>query len=133
MSDTDLVKALERLAIAVEQNTLALLDTRAPSLEPLVADAGLPMGNEEPPLPTAPPYVEVPGQFPPIQGPVVSVAPPPQAQVVSPIPPMPPGVCPEHHVAWTKFVQGGVSARTGRTFSSFWACPEKYCKQRPPR
>lgn len=133
MTDSALVAAVNRLATAVEQNTLALLDTRAPSLEPLVADAGLPMGDEEPPLPTAPPYVAVPGQFPPISGPVVNAPPQPQAQVVSPIPPQPAGLCPEHRVPWSKFVEAGVSKRTGRAFGAFWACPATGCNQKPPR
>ena len=39
--------------------------------------------------------------------------------------------CPVHGTS--KIVPAGVSARTGRTYDAFVACPERDCQQKPPR
>lgn len=39
--------------------------------------------------------------------------------------------CPVH--AKSKIVPAGVSQRTGKPYSAFWACPEQGCDQRPPK
>ncbi len=143
MTTNDALAAqVARLALAVEQLTLAYIDAHAPKDEP--TDDGLPMGTEEPPLPTPPPgvpttqptapaYTAVPGQFPPISGPVIDAAPRPQAQVVSPIPPQPQGLCPQHGQPWSRLVPAGIQKNTGRSYGAFWSCPVQGCRQKPPR
>ncbi len=140
MNDNDaMVAAVNRLAQAIEQMALAYMDAHEPKPEP-VLDDGLPMGNEEPPLPTPPPgvptapaYTAVPGQFPPISGPVIDAAPRLAAQVVSPIPPQPQGLCPQHGQPWSRLVPAGIQKNTGRSYGAFWSCPVQGCRQKPPR
>jgi hypothetical protein len=42
-----------------------------------------------------------------------------------------PWFCPVHRQS--KIVPAGVSSKTGKPYSAFWACPEKGCDERPPR
>jgi hypothetical protein len=39
--------------------------------------------------------------------------------------------CPEHNLPW-KHVPAGVSKKTGKPYSAFWACAEMGCNRRPP-
>ena len=39
-------------------------------------------------------------------------------------------MCPTHHEPW-KLVPEGVSKKTGRPYSAFYACPVRGCDQRP--
>jgi hypothetical protein len=39
--------------------------------------------------------------------------------------------CPIHHAV--KTVPAGVSQKTGKPYSSFQACPERGCDEKPPR
>lgn len=39
-------------------------------------------------------------------------------------------MCPTHHQTW-KLVPEGVSKKTGRPYSAFYACPVRGCDQRP--
>ena len=41
-----------------------------------------------------------------------------------------PRLCPTHHEPW-KLVPEGVSKKTGRPYSAFYACPVRGCDQRP--
>lgn len=60
-------------------------------------------------------------------GTTLPVAPSPAAQRFAPLG----WVCPVH--GSQKVVPAGVSARTGQPYSSFVACPEMGCNERPPR
>jgi len=40
-------------------------------------------------------------------------------------------LCPIHNVEF-KLVPAGVSQRTGKAYSAFYACPERGCTQKPP-
>lgn len=91
---TVLASRLDRLAQALEQLTLAVLDKPAPEHRP----------EAEPPHPAAV-WEE--------RRPVV-----------------PAGKCPVHSEPW-RLVPAGVSKKTGKPYSEFWACPTVGCSSRP--
>lgn len=103
--------ALERLADAEEQATLAQIPASPPETAP--AERQLAPWDNAPmpvtsPLQAAQPY----------QAPVAK----------APFPPMRPvdWDCPVHHEV--KMVPGGVSARTGKPYGSFLSCTDRECK-----
>lgn len=102
VNDADaLTKAIHRLATAIEQNTLAVLDQRIPAAVTI----------------TTPPQAPVLASLPPVR----SQAPTPAVVVDE---------CPVHHQTW-KTVPAGVSSKTGQPYDAFRACPVRGCAQRP--
>ena len=99
----DLARAIDRLAQAIEQGTLEMMDRGVETTMLRVAD--------DPPLPE-PPIEEFPAF---------------QAQ---PAAKAPSGTCPTHHEPW-KYVPPGVSKSSGKPYEGFWACPERGCRERP--
>lgn len=100
------VKALERLATAVEQLALQAIP-QGPETNAGRSDIA-PWENA--PIPEA------------AAAPVVYRVP-----VAAP----PPGwICPVHHTV--KVVPGGVSKRTGKPYNAFLSCTERDCQQKPP-
>jgi hypothetical protein len=101
-NDSDaLTKAIHRLATAIEQNTLAVMDQR---IQPAVTI-------------TTPPAAPVLASLPPVRSEA-----PTTAVVVD--------GCPVHHQPW-KTVPAGVSSKTGQPYDAFRACPVRGCTQRP--
>lgn len=111
VSDLDAnTKALQRLATAVEQLTLTLLDKGIP---PQLAAT------------TAPTFRE---NIQAVAGPIAGLAPLPAISVN----PVGAGTCPVHRVPW-KMVPAGISKKNNRPYNAFLACPERGCDQRPPQ
>ncbi len=109
------VKALERIATALEQLALAQIPAtiHQTAPEPAVALGDLPPWESAPigiPAPVAAVY----------QAPVA----------VTTIQAPPPWVCPIHHTV--KVVPAGVSKRTGAPYEAFLSCTERDCPQKPP-
>jgi hypothetical protein len=125
-SVTDLelfAKAIDRLAAAIEQAVLTVMDRPHAS----ESDAEiLPPFEDQPPLPPPPPQYQQTYQ--------PQYAPPPAQQYQSPqgadpqrLPQYP---CPQHGQSW-KFVPAGISKSSGRPYTAFWGCSVRDCRERP--
>lgn len=112
-------KYLDRIATALEQMALEVVDARTPEAVPphLVAT-------------TAPPPLPIPAFVPTISEPPQPAATQTAPQQPGPFAPIG-WVCPIHRSVRT--VPAGVSQRTGKPYRAFLTCGERGCDERPPR
>lgn len=123
MSEEVLAAAIDRLAAAIEQAVLTMIDRPRAS----ETDPDLPPFDDQPPLPAPPPQYAPAYQQP-------QYAPPPAQQYQQPQgaePQRPPAYpCSQHGASW-KFVPAGISKSSGRPYTAFWGCSVRDCRERP--
>ena len=104
------------ITIEVPDGATIAVSPSVPVYDPSPAGYVPPYADELIPLP--PEVVPLLGDPAPFRAPQTR-----QAEVKS-------AMCPTHHEPW-KLVPEGVSKKTGRPYSAFYACPVRGCDQRP--